>query len=399
MPESRERFPNVPSQADAPVVWDPRLRRFVDAPVDGEPEPTPTPAPAAAARKQYYVGADQSGRALPPREEPEPAPAPKPATAAPPPPRPRRGSGRRWIAAAILVPIVLVVLGLLWAAWKFSQIDRVAVGDLLDHGGSGTNYLIVGSDSREGVDPDDPNAGAIIGEGAPGGQRSDTILVLRVEGGQSRMLSIPRDLFVTIAETGEQSRINAAYNGGPGRLIQTVRDNLGIPINRYIEVDFVTFAGLVDAVGGVTINFENPATDANSGLNIQQTGPVELDGTQALAYVRSRHYTETIEGRQVTDPTGDLGRVVRQQAFLRTVLSKAGDSRNPITLIRISNAVAGGLRIDDKMSFFDAVSFAWRMKSLEPESVPLPVEPFTTSGGAAVLRMKDDATGVLDEFR
>jgi LCP family protein required for cell wall assembly len=397
VPESRER-PNVPSQADAPVVWDPQLRRFVDAPVDG----APTPAPAAAARKQYYVGADQSGRTLPPREAPprEPTkPTPAPQTATPPPPRRRSRSRRPWIAAAILVPIVLVLLAVLWAAWKFDQIDRVAVGDLLDHGGSGTNYLIVGSDSRAGVDPNDPNAGAIIGEGAPGGQRSDTILVLRVEGGESRMLSIPRDLFVTIAETGEESRINAAYNGGPGRLIKTVQDNLGIPINRYIEVDFVTFAGLVDAIGGVTINFEHPATDANSGLNVQQAGPVELDGTQALAYVRSRHYTETIDGQQVTDPTGDLGRVVRQQAFLRTVLGKAGGSRNPITLMKIANAVSGGLRIDDDMSFFDAVKFAWRMKSLEPESVPLPVEPFTTSGGAAVLRMKDDAPAVLDEFR
>jgi LCP family protein required for cell wall assembly len=269
----------------------------------------------------------------------------------------------------------------------------------LDTGGSGTNYLIVGSDSRAGVNPNDPNAGAIIGADAPAGQRSDTILVLRVQGGQSRMLSIPRDLYVTIAETGATDRVNSAYNGGPGRLIKTVQDSLGIPINRYVEVDFVTFAGLVDALGGITINFPNPAVDDHSGLNVQQSGPVKLDGTQALAYVRSRYYTEIINGQPVRDGTADLGRIQRQQEFLRTVLSKAGHSHNPITLLRMGSAVSSGLRVDDKMSMVDAMKLAWRMGRLHPESVALPTTPFTTSGGAAVLKMADGADAALAQFR
>lgn len=295
--------------------------------------------------------------------------------------------------------MALLAAGLLWANAKFSQIERVDVAAVLDPAASGTNYLIVGSDSREGIGADDPNAGAILGPGEPAGQRSDTIMLLRIEKGRSLMLSIPRDLFVTIAETGNRQRINAAYNGGPARLIQTVKDNLGIPINRYLEVDFVTFAGLVDAVGGVSINFPNPATDSQSGLNVQQAGLVELDGSQALAYVRSRHYTEMIDGRPHTDPTADLGRVQRQQQFLRAVLAKAGKSKNPLSLMRMANSVVGGLRIDNKMSLFDAIRFAWDMGKLSPESVVLPTEPFRTNGGAAVLRLKDaEAEPLLAQF-
>jgi LCP family protein required for cell wall assembly len=298
-----------------------------------------------------------------------------------------------------LVPLVLLALGYVWALVTFNRIEKVPVGELLDHGGSGTNYLIVGSDSRDGIDADDPNAGAFIGPDAPAGQRSDTILILRIESGRSLMLSIPRDLFVTLAETCEQGRINAAYNGGPGRLIQTIKDNLGIPIHRYLEVDFVTFAGLVDAVGGVTIDFPHPAFDTHSGLDVQQTGPVELNGAQALAYARSRFYTEIIDGEPRLDPTADLGRVQRQQIFLRAVLAKAGRSHNPITLMRIASAVSKGIRIDDRMSMIDAFRLAWRLGKLDPEPVVLPTTPFTTSGGAAVLDLADGSEAALAQFR
>src|SRR5262245_41080516 len=107
-------------------------------------------------------------------------------------------------------------------------------------------------------------------------------MVLRLEGSGSKMLSIPRALIVPIAATNQKERINSAYNvdlgGGPARLIKTVQKSLGIPINRYMEVDFVTFAGLVDAVGGVTIDFPYPAFDNNTGLDIKTAGAVELNG-------------------------------------------------------------------------------------------------------------------------
>jgi LCP family protein required for cell wall assembly len=300
------------------------------------------------------------------------------------------------------LPLLLVIGGLLYANWKFSQVHRVAVGSTLDGGGSGTNILIVGSDTRAGVDPNAPNAGGILGEGAPPGQRSDTIMVLHLGGSGNKMLSIPRDLIVTLADTGKRDRINTSFNtdvgGGPQRLIKTVKQNLGIPINRYMEVDFVTFAGLVDAVGGITIDFPYPAFDTNTGLDIKTAGPQKLNGEQALAYVRSRHYTEIKEdGKPHEDPTADLGRIQRQQVFLQTVMGKVADSSNPFTLLKVGGEIAKGIRVDDKLSLWGALQLGWDMRGLHPESVPLPVAP--NKDNATLHLVEPDADTVLAQFK
>ena len=407
---------DVPDQGDEPVVWDPQARTFVPA-SSAPPTATPDAVPG-----RWYVGSDAVGKAPPPRQgtaggvaappaarraellplpRPDPRPGPQPTAA---PKRRRRLRLRwpklRWIVAFLgLAPLLLLLGGWLYANHLFGEVERVPVGEVLDPiGGGGTNYLIVGSDSRE-VASEDPNVQP--GGEAPTGQRSDTMLVLRITPDGSRTMSIPRDLFVTDASDGSQGRINGAYAAGPANLIRTIQQNLAIPIHRYIEVDFVTFSSLVDALGGITLGPEvvpNPAVDPRSGLNIG-AGPVTLDGRMALAFVRSRNYTEIINGEERTDPTGDLGRVNRQQAFLRTVLAEAGASRNPITLLRIASSVTDGLRIDDRMSLIDAVRFAWNMGRLQPESVVLPTFDFR-AGGAAVLGIDEDlAPAALDQFR
>lgn len=430
VPEPRSAF-DVPDQGDEPVVWDPHLREFVPVPK----------AEAAAPPTRWYVGADAVGKAPPPRDGghgavaavaappvdgtavaprpmPEPLPRPKAAAAAAPPAAPPPASPKarrrrrllrrprlRWIlAVAGLLPLLLAAAGWWYASAKFGQIDRVPVSSVLTPtDGHGTNYLILGSDSREAVvaagatDPNvQPNAEA------PSGQRSDTMMVLRTTGSGATIMSIPRDLFVTLPD-GRQGRINGAYNDGPAAVIQTIQSNLRIPIHRYIEVDFVTFSSLVDALGGITLGADVipcPAYDPRAGLLIPQAGPVELDGATALAFVRSRHYTEVCDGVERTDPTGDLGRIVRQQAFLRTVLADAGHSRNPLTLMRVASAVTDGLRIDDGMSLTDAIRFAWNMGRLDPESVTLPTVPRRTSAGAAVLDLDEAAAeSVLALFR
>jgi LCP family protein required for cell wall assembly len=303
-------------------------------------------------------------------------------------PTKRRKVRRRILQVAaiiIFVPVLLGVVGLIWAQSKFSEIERVDVAGVLDGGGGdGQNILMVGSD--EGADRT--------------GQRSDTIMLLRLEPERSVVMSIPRDLYVTIEPSGREQRINAAYNDGPASLIQTIQSNLGIPIHRYMEVDFVTFATLVDAIGGVTIEFPHPVFDPKSGLNIPQAGPVVLDGAQALAYVRSRQYTEIIDGRQVEDPRSDLGRVLRQQQFMRVLFAKIGDSRNPIELVRIGEDVGEGLRIDNDMSLLDALRLGLRLRDLDPESVVLPTEPFTLDSGAQVLGLDEGGAGpALEQFR
>jgi LCP family protein required for cell wall assembly len=300
----------------------------------------------------------------------------------------------------LVVVFALVLFFCLFMFWQFNRIERVPVADVLSTSGSGTNYLIVGSDSRDGFDPSNPNAAAVLGDGAEGsGQRSDTMLVLHVGDDGDLMTSVPRDLWVTRAD-GSEGRINAAYRDGPAALIQSIQQGVGIPVHHYVEVDFVTFAGLVDAVGGVTIEFPYPARDTHSGLFVQESGPVTLDGTQALAYVRSRHYEEFVDGAWVADPTGDLGRVQRQQAFLRAVMGEVGSTRNPIELMSVASSLSDGLRIDDDMSLFDALAFARDMRGMDAESVEIPTYGYRTSDGAAVLGLVEpDADAVIARFQ
>jgi LCP family protein required for cell wall assembly len=302
------------------------------------------------------------------------------------------------VLAVVVVLVLLAVFGsFMYARSIFNRIEKVDVSDSLTSASHGTNYLIVGSDSRENV-TQQGDAG-FNGSEAPGGKRSDTIMVLHLEGGKVKMLSIPRDLYVPIAGTDKQQKINAAYNGGPTRLVDTVTQSLGIPIDRYMEVDFVSFAGLVDGLGGVTIDFPNPVVDEESGLSIPTAGPVELDGDMALAYVRSRHYTETINGEQVEDPRADLGRIVRQQQFLSVVFDKLSKTKNPFALARAASGMAGGLRIDDQMSLFDALRLGWGMRGIDPEPLALPVDPDRNSSGAVLILREDEAKPILDQVR
>jgi LCP family protein required for cell wall assembly len=293
--------------------------------------------------------------------------------------------------------VVCLIGTFLWVRSMFNGIERVDTEGQLASASHGTNYLIVGSDSRDVVQGE--QAGVNDGD-FPGGQRADTMLLLNIDGGETTMTSIPRDLWVTIADTGEEGKINGAYNGGAPRLLKTIRESLGIPIERYIEVDFVSFAGLVDALGGITLDIPHPATDANSGLNITESGQVELDGEQALAYVRSRHYVEHIDGQQVPDPTGDLGRIVRQQQFLTAVFQKLSDTKNPISLLRAFDKTSEGLRIDDEMGLFDAIRLGWRLRGgLDPTPEELPVTAERIGETSALRLNEEEAEPILEQFR
>jgi LCP family protein required for cell wall assembly len=213
------------------------------------------------------------------------------------------------------------------------------------------------------------------------------------------MMSIPRDLWVTRADTGEQGRINGAYNAGPANLVQTVKDNLEVPVNHYMEVGFGSFAGVVDALGGVTVTVPHPAFDVKSGLKIEQAGEVTLDGRQALAYVRSRTYTEVIDGKPVTDPTADLGREERQQQFLRTALADVGRTRNPFTLVGVGGAMSEGLVIDDSLGAPDLFSLARKLGGSDPETVVLPTEGARRGGASVLVLVEPQAQEVLAGFR
>lgn len=288
--------------------------------------------------------------------------------------------------------VVALLATFLWARNTYDRIEKIDLTDVLDPvSGDATNYLLVGSDSRSEFDPE--------GNSGVEGTRSDTIILLRITPDGAAMMSIPRDLWVEIADTGEMGRINGAYNRGPANLVRTVQNNLDVPVNHYVEVGFGSFVGLVDAIGGVTINFPHPVFDPGSGLNVTTAGDVILDGQQALAYARSRNYTEIIDGEEVKEPTADLGRQQRQQNFLRTALGEVGATRNPFTLVRVADAMSAELIVDSGLGFWEALTLVRRLGGSDPLSVVLPTEGVRRGDAAVLVLAQPEAEQVLAAFR
>jgi LCP family protein required for cell wall assembly len=311
-----------------------------------------------------------------------------------------------FVSSGIVLALLLTAGGLGYAYGKYSRLSRVELGSVLTDRVSSSapqNFLLVGVDSAANLDADDP---VRAGREEVGGLRSDTIMVLRVDPASERasLLSLPRDLWVPLASGGHQ-RINAAIqSGGATELIDTIEGYLGIPINHYVQVDFAGFRSLVDVIGGVEVYFEHAARDRSSGLDIEQPGCVMLNADQALAYVRSRHYQSFEDGRWRTDPTGDLGRISRQQDFIVRALRRAVDKgvRNPVTLDNLVDAALATVTVDDLLKADDIVDLATRFRGFDPNKLDLYALPVSdeTIGGAAVLRLIDtEAQPTLDLFR
>lgn len=328
-----------------------------------------------------------------------------------PPPR-RRRSGHPWLIRLLKGAIIFVALclllsggGYLYLRHQIGRIKHVDIPTLTpDQPGTTMNVLLVGSDSRANTTGDLADATGKIAEGDRAGL-SDTMMILHIDPKQTQaaVLSIPRDLWLNVG--GSKDRINSAYAiGGPQLLIKTIQDDLGIQINHYAAVDFSGFQNIVDTIGGLKIYLDAPARDVMSGLDQPHAGCIQLDGYQALAYVRSRYYESYEAGRWVSDPTSDFGRIKRQQDFVRRMLKKAVASgiSNPLTLNRLIGIGVANLTIDSTMSSRDMVDLARRFRSLDPDSVEmqtLPATPYTTAGGAQVLLLNtDEAQPLIDRI-
>lgn len=261
------------------------------------------------------------------------------------------------------------------------------------------NYLLVGSDSRAAGDP---NTGDTGDSGGVSGNRSDTIMVLRYDraSGTAALLSIPRDLYVHVPGHDGKRRINAAFNDGADVLVQTVQQELGLPVHHYVEIDFVGFTQLVKALGGIQVCFLYPTRDLNTGLNIIAPGCFVLDGNQALAYARSRHYEELRDGEWHEDPTSDLGRSKRQREFvnasLQTALAQV--KSNPFSAGRLVASIGSSLRIDEHLDPVEAGSSLRSAVDGGLQTFALPVNPLTVNGNA-VLELGKGADAVLAFFR
>lgn len=307
---------------------------------------------------------------------------------------------------AVLTLVGVSIVGFAW--WKWQGFDRVDVELSEAESNEPVNFLFVGSDSRDAINPDDPDAGGFL-DGEYGGQRSDTVMVARVDPGtgSAALLSIPRDLWLPIGTAGEygEGRINAAYAEGPQVLVDTIETNLGLPINHYIEVDFRGFKGLVDALGGIPLYFDQPMWDEYTGLDIPEPGCVVMDGDQALAFARARYVQVLTEDGWAEDYTADLGRITRQQLFMRKALDKASSLglSDVGKLNSLADVAASNVSFDPGLSLTEAVRLGRKFSSFAGDQLvtfALPTLDYTTSGGSAVLVL--DPTGaepILSIFR
>ena len=304
--------------------------------------------------------------------------------------------------------MLLIVAGIaVWGLVQFRRIDRVNVTLSRAVTGQPQNYLIVGSDTRDLAHEDGADAGGIYGTDAPAGKRADTIVVARIDPTKAtiELLSIPRDLWVSIPANGNrQQRINSAYNNGPQALIDTIHKNLGLDINHYVEVDFNGFKGLVEAIDGVPMYFDRPVYDRNTGLGIKKKGCITLNGVQALQFARSRHLVYSTGTKWETDPTGDLGRITRQQIFLRHAMAKTTTLglTDVNTVRKLVGVAVDSVRIDSTLSSGDMMSLAKRFSNFDSKNLVthrLPATADVTSNGADILRLDDaGARDVLDIF-
>jgi LCP family protein required for cell wall assembly len=256
---------------------------------------------------------------------------------------------------------------------------------------SGTNWLLVGSDSREGLSKSERRE---LRTGKDeGSQRTDTIMLINIsENGKPTLISLPRDSYVTIpahiAQDGSsiedrKNKINTAYGqGGAPLLVETVERNTGLQIDHYMEVGFKGIRDITNAVGGVNMCIPADVTDKNSGLDLL-AGCQELDGKDALAYVRMRY----------ADPKGDLGRIERQQQYLSSVLKKVATPAVLINPFRMWNLVDAGtesVNVGDDDSVADVAKLAQAMRGLSNGTgtlmtVPVASADANTAAGSSVI--------------
>jgi LCP family protein required for cell wall assembly len=284
------------------------------------------------------------------------------------------------IITSLSVGVVLVSafswLGLGQISGAINRIDAFSsVSSRPDKPNKALNYLLVGSDTREGLTREQMKLLRVGNARTAAGSRSDTMLLVHISKSRDKatIISIPRDSLVTIPEhpstldktrivPAAKGKINAAFAfGGAPLLIQTIEDETGVRIDHYIEIGFAGFAGMVDALGGIEVCTKRDIDDPGSHL-VLPAGVHTLNGVEALKYVRTRDF----------DGMGDLGRMQRQQQFMSAVLRKVtstGVLLNPIKLVNFFNAAIATVKTDSELNKSDLLTLAKQMKNLSSSNV------------------------------
>jgi LCP family protein required for cell wall assembly len=267
------------------------------------------------------------------------------------------------------------------------------------------NYLIVGSDSRAFVH--DQVAADHFGTQRTNPENlADVIMIAHVDPkapGKGFLVSIPRDSWVRIPGHGTQ-KINAAfsYGHGPTVLIKTIESDFNVSINHYLQLDFATFADVVNAIGHAHIFFPTQARDVETGLSITTPGCVALDGLNALAYARSRYYEYRSSSSDPwsKDQRSDIGRIQRQQYFIRSLAHEAikAGARNPLTAKAILEKVVPHLEVDPGMGLTQFLRLARAFQSVDPgalQMVTVPTKPFSVNPTTSALQVLTDQTAPI----
>lgn len=299
-----------------------------------------------------------------------------------PPSRPPRRR-RRWGFGRILLTLLLVFVVFFAGIWVYLEFSIKRVDALADYDGrpvaaAGTNWLIVGSDSREGLTAADEENLATGDVAAAGGQRTDTIMVAHLPDNSTKptLLSLPRDSQVKIPGHGT-NKINAAFSlGGPKLLAQTVEGATGLHIDHYAEIGFGGFAKIVEAIGGVEMCIDKDMNDTVTGISIKAGCPQTLDGREALGFVRMRHSDAT--------PRSDLDRVANQRKFIGALVSQIaspGTLLNPFDFFPLLSAAPDALTMDSGDHVHNLAGLAIAMRGISSGGVVTTTVP-VTSGSA-----------------
>jgi LCP family protein required for cell wall assembly len=318
--------------------------------------------------------------------------------------RPAPNWRRRIKWTAITLVTVLVVTSVATYFWADSKLHRdVDLSKVIDRPatGKGTNYLIVGSDSRAGLSDAQKKE---LHTGSAEGKRTDSMMILHVGDNGDTLLSLPRDSDVEIPSyrgstsgkvyqgTGRHEKLNAAYaEDGPTLLVRTIEYNTGLHIDHYVEIGFAGFANIVDAVGGVTIDIDKGFKDKYSGADFK-AGKQKLNGQQALAFVRTRH----------AFAASDLQRTKNQQKFLSALAHEVATPTtvlNPFKLYPTMSAGLDSLTVDKDMSLWDLASMFWAMKGVSGGDGTSMNMPISGSTGGNLVWDKAKVKTLVDELK
>jgi LCP family protein required for cell wall assembly len=281
-------------------------------------------------------------------------------------------------------------LGLGRVSGSLNRTDAFAgINNRPDKPTSAMNILLVGSDNRNGLTRDQIRELWVGGTEVAAGSRSDTMLLVHISKDRDSavIISLPRDSLVTIPEhvssldktkmvPARQNKLNAAFSfGGAPLLIETLEGETGLRIDHYIEINFLGFTNIIDALGGIDVCVKKDIDDSKSDLQLS-AGLQTLDGIQALKYVRTRAF----------DGQGDIGRMKRQQEFMSAVLQKAtstGTLLNPIKLVSFFNAAIKTVTTDNEFNKNDLLTLGKQLKNLSADRVRTLTVPLSNANARA----------------